>query len=101
MSPNYASELVSGPEKGVELHTYLRDANVEGVVNGMDVKEWDPATDKHLPKKYDQVWASVGQQVWEQGVCWHCLCKERDLATCRAAATILEGMNRCGLIWGL
>lgn len=26
---------------------------VEGIVNGMDVKEWDPSTDKFLDVKFD------------------------------------------------
>eukprot|EP00250_Pteridium_aquilinum_P007324 c17067_g1_i1 orf=268-2106(+) len=53
VSPNYASELVSGVEKGVELHPYAQKVGVLGITNGMDVQEWDPSADKYLEVKYD------------------------------------------------
>ncbi len=36
-------QITSGVEKGVELHQFLAAKGVEGIVNGMDVEEWDPA----------------------------------------------------------
>lgn len=54
VSPNYAAEITQNEEKGVELDTYLRSANVEGIVNGMDVEEWNPMVDKYLDVKYDK-----------------------------------------------
>ncbi|XP_010529676.1 PREDICTED: granule-bound starch synthase 1, chloroplastic/amyloplastic [Tarenaya hassleriana] len=53
VSPHYAQELVSGVERGVELHSYLRMKTITGIVNGMDVQEWNPATDKYIDIKYD------------------------------------------------
>ncbi|KAJ6752359.1 hypothetical protein OIU85_002760 [Salix viminalis] len=53
VSPYYAQELVSGEEKGVELDNYLRISGITGIVNGMDVQEWNPATDKYLSIKYE------------------------------------------------
>ena len=53
MSPNYATELQSGPDKGVELDDVVREVGVTGIVNGMDVTEWDPSEDKYLDAKYD------------------------------------------------
>ncbi|CAH2035040.1 unnamed protein product [Thlaspi arvense] len=53
VSPYYAQELVSGIDRGVELHSYLRTKAVSGIINGMDVQEWNPATDKHIDIKYD------------------------------------------------
>ncbi|CAG9462036.1 unnamed protein product [Pedinophyceae sp. YPF-701] len=54
VSPNYATEVMSGPSKGVELDGVIRKAGgIEGIVNGMDVKEWNPAKDKYLDFKYD------------------------------------------------
>lgn len=53
VSPHYAQELVSGVAKGVELDNYLRKVGITGIVNGMDVQEWNPATDKYLDVKYD------------------------------------------------
>ncbi|CAI0441843.1 unnamed protein product [Linum tenue] len=49
----YFRELVSGEDKGVELDNVLRTKTVSGIANGMDVQEWDPATDKYIDVKYD------------------------------------------------
>jgi granule-bound starch synthase len=55
VSPNYASEISANAEKGVELDKYIRQVGgAEGIVNGMDVTEWNPKTDKYLPVKYDK-----------------------------------------------
>ncbi|KAL8138910.1 LOW QUALITY PROTEIN: hypothetical protein V2J09_004911 [Rumex salicifolius] len=51
VSPHYAKELVSGEDKGVELDQILR---LTGIVNGMDVQEWNPVTDKYIDVHYDQ-----------------------------------------------
>lgn len=53
VSPYYAEELVSGPDKGVELDNILRRCSVTGIVNGMDTQEWNPVADKHLDYHYD------------------------------------------------
>ncbi|KAL2336270.1 hypothetical protein Fmac_010716 [Flemingia macrophylla] len=55
VSPNYAKELVSGPDKGVELDNILRkiDNRLIGIVNGMDVQEWNPSSDKYIDVKYN------------------------------------------------
>lgn len=53
VSPYYAQELVSSVEKGVELDIVLRKTGIIGIVNGMDVQEWNPSTDKYLSVKYD------------------------------------------------
>lgn len=53
VSPYYAQELISGIDRGVELHSYLRMKTVSGIINGMDVQEWNPATDKYIDIKYD------------------------------------------------
>ncbi|XP_059456997.1 granule-bound starch synthase 1, chloroplastic/amyloplastic-like [Corylus avellana] len=53
VSPYYAQELVSGVEKGVELDNILRKTGITGIVNGMDVQEWNPLTDKYVGVKYD------------------------------------------------
>lgn len=53
VSPYYAQELISGVDRGVELHSYLRMKTVSGIINGMDVQEWNPATDKYIDIKYD------------------------------------------------
>lgn len=53
VSPNYAAELVSGEDKGVELDSIVRKQGIKGIVNGMDVQEWDPSADKYLDTPYD------------------------------------------------
>ncbi|KAL7003777.1 NDP-glucose--starch glucosyltransferase [Sarracenia purpurea var. burkii] len=52
VSPYYAQELVSGVDKGVELDNILRLTGITGIVNGMDVQEWNPSTDKYIDVKY-------------------------------------------------
>ncbi|CAB4304150.1 unnamed protein product [Prunus armeniaca] len=51
--PYYAEELVSTVEKGVELDNIIQKAGILGIVNGMDVQEWNPLTDKYIAAKYD------------------------------------------------
>ncbi|GKU87859.1 hypothetical protein SLEP1_g2192 [Rubroshorea leprosula] len=53
VSPYYAEELVSGIEKGVELDNILRKTGITGIINGMDVQEWNPSADKYISLKYD------------------------------------------------
>jgi granule-bound starch synthase len=53
VSPNYAAELVSGEDTGVELDSIVRKQKIHGIVNGMDVQEWDPSADKYLDTPYD------------------------------------------------
>ncbi|MBA0806270.1 hypothetical protein Gohar_005728, partial [Gossypium harknessii] len=53
VSPYYAQELISGEDKGVELDNIIRKTGITGIVNGMDVQEWNPATDQHINVQYD------------------------------------------------
>ncbi|KAM0850590.1 hypothetical protein ACQ4PT_052980 [Festuca glaucescens] len=54
VSPHYVKELTSGPDKGVELDAVLRAKPLEvGIVNGMDVYDWNPATDNYVSVKYN------------------------------------------------
>ena len=54
VSPTYAREIL-GPEFGMGLDGLLRDRalDLEGIVNGIDEEVWNPATDLHLPCRYD------------------------------------------------
>eukprot|EP00242_Pyramimonas_sp_CCMP2087_P003544 CAMPEP_0198231322 /NCGR_PEP_ID=MMETSP1445-20131203/115142_1 /TAXON_ID=36898 /ORGANISM="Pyramimonas sp., Strain CCMP2087" /LENGTH=618 /DNA_ID=CAMNT_0043911931 /DNA_START=53 /DNA_END=1909 /DNA_ORIENTATION=+ len=55
VSPNYAEEIMSGPAKGVEMDTVLAKlGGIEGILNGMDPAEWNPAKDKYLDMPYDK-----------------------------------------------
>ncbi len=63
VSPRYADEIQTAP-LGCGLEGVLqnrRDA-LSGIVNGVDYREWDPATDSHLPAKYDRKSVQRGKQ---------------------------------------
>jgi starch synthase len=53
VSPTYAREILT-PDGGAGLHAVLRQrrAHLHGILNGIDVAEWDPARDPHLPAHY-------------------------------------------------
>eukprot|EP00798_Chlamydomonas_sp_ICE-L_P030281 gene30281-35269_t len=62
VSPNYATEIASGVEKGVELDKYITQVGgIEGIINGMDTDEWSPSTDKFLTVKYDKTTVFEGK----------------------------------------
>lgn len=45
-----------------ELDAYIRQVGgAEGIVNGMDVEEWDPRIDKYLAVKYDKSSVHAGK----------------------------------------
>jgi starch synthase len=54
VSPTYAQEIRT-PEGGYGLDADLRSRSdaVHGILNGVDYDEWNPATDRYLPFRYD------------------------------------------------
>lgn len=54
VSPTYAREIQADPSFGCGLEGVLkvRSKDLFGVLNGLDVKVWDPATDIHLAKPF-------------------------------------------------
>ncbi len=54
VSPSYAREIQT-PELGAGLDGLLRhrSADLVGILNGVDVEDWDPATDRLIPAHYD------------------------------------------------
>ena len=53
VSPTYAQEIQT-PYYGFKLDTVLRwyQGKVSGIINGLDIKQFDPETDTHLFKNY-------------------------------------------------
>jgi starch synthase len=54
VSPTYADEIRT-PEGGHGLDGDLRARGtaVSGILNGVDYEEWNPATDRYIPHRYD------------------------------------------------
>lgn len=55
VSERYAEEIQSGDEYGFGLQGALnaRREDLVGIVNGIDVRLWNPRTDRHLAARYD------------------------------------------------
>jgi starch synthase len=53
VSPSYAKEILT-PEHGWGLDALLRHRrrDLHGILNGIDVHEWDPSRDPHLPAHF-------------------------------------------------
>jgi starch synthase len=53
VSPTYAKEILT-PEQGFGLDGLLRkrQANIRGILNGLDYTIWDPEDDSFIPKPY-------------------------------------------------
>jgi starch synthase len=54
VSPTYAKEIMSD-EGGMGLAGLLREryGDLSGILNGIDISVWDPATDPHIPGCFD------------------------------------------------
>ena len=55
VSPTYAREIQT-PEFGERMDGVLRErsADLVGILNGLDVLAWNPATDPDIPKRFDR-----------------------------------------------
>ena len=64
VSPTYAHEIQT-PEYGAGFDGLLRFRShiLSGILNGIDVKAWNPATDKALPKRYDATALETKEQL--------------------------------------
>lgn len=54
VSERYAVEIQSDPEYGHGLEGVLRERNADlyGIVNGIDYEEWNPEKDRKIPQRY-------------------------------------------------
>lgn len=56
VSQGYAAEIINKRQEArVDMLLAKRAPKLRGIVNGIDVSEWDPATDKHLAARYVQI----------------------------------------------
>jgi starch synthase len=64
VSPTYARELRT-PQYGMGLEQVIaeRGDRVIGILNGVDYREWNPRTDRYLPRHYDATRLSVKTQL--------------------------------------
>ncbi len=62
VSPTYAREILT-PEHGQGLHEVLsaRAHVLRGILNGLDTRTWNPATDPHLPERYGPATVTRGK----------------------------------------
>ncbi len=87
VSERYAYEIRTDPALGCGLEGLLasRGADVRGVVNGIDVDTWDPATDPHLDAHY-----SLGDPAGKR-ICRDQLLEQLDLRPA-GERTVVFGM---------
>jgi starch synthase len=64
VSPRYAREIVT-PELGFNFDGILRarQSVLSGILNGIDIEQWNPKTDPHLPVHYESSTLDAKRQV--------------------------------------
>ncbi|HUK13863.1 MAG TPA: glycogen synthase GlgA [Thermoanaerobaculaceae bacterium] len=69
VSPTYAREVLT-PEFGCRLDGVLsaRREALSGILNGLDVREWDPAHDRHLSRPYGAKDVADGKRAARQAL---------------------------------
>ncbi len=84
VSPRYAREIQEGGEFGFGLEGVLRrrDADLTGILNGIDSAYWDPGTDEHLARRYDR------EHLEERAANRDALCAECGLGSGAGGAVI-------------
>jgi len=72
VSPSYAEEILT-PEYGCELEGFLQDHayKLSGIVNGLNIDEWDPTTDSFIEASYGPGKAA-GKKKCKEALQVHC-----------------------------
>jgi starch synthase len=88
VSPTYAGEI-QRPDHGAGLDGVIagRNADLHGILNGIDTEEWNPETDRHLPARYSAV------DLASKAVCKRELQREMGLPE-RAARPLFGAVSR-------
>lgn len=56
VSPTYAEEIKQQPNgNGLENFIHLHESKITGILNGLDIEEWNPQKDANLYKHYNSV----------------------------------------------
>lgn len=86
VSPRYAQEIQT-PEHGCGLEGVLsgRSRSLTGIINGVDYRQWNPATDPHLAQQYDAGSFGIGKPACKQAL-------QAELGLPQDAATPLLGI---------
>lgn len=86
VSPRYAQEIQT-PEHGCGLEGVLmqRRGSLVGIINGVDYRQWNPATDAHLARRYDAGTFREGKPLCKQAL-------QAALGLPQRAATPLVGL---------
>ena len=69
VSPRYAQEIQT-PEHGFGLEGVLNQRRhaLSGIINGVDYRQWNPATDPHLAERYDANTFRTGKPICKQAL---------------------------------
>jgi starch synthase len=74
VSPTYARQIqVNGYGMGMEGILHHRKSSLHGILNGVDYKVWNPATDNHLTSRYSP------RKIAGKSLCKESLLKEMNL----------------------
>lgn len=74
VSPTYARQIqVNGYGMGMEGILHHRKSSLHGILNGVDYKVWNPATDSHITNKYSP------RKLEGKNLCKESLIKEMNL----------------------
>ena len=74
VSPTYATEIQSSPDRGFGLEGLLgrRSKDLRGILNGIDLETWDPSRDASLPRRYSPADAAAGKAACKEALQREC-----------------------------